>query len=161
MNYHNFSQKTNFIGGSDKFENMIFYMTTANIPGVTFTHPEIGGRFSSKVYLASDTMSHNNLSFEFLIDEDFLIYKDFMRWIKLSFKSTEGTFNDEPFTFWLQINNSKGNAVLNFEFYNCRIENIGDINLNVQEDTTEHTMSVDIKFDYFEIVEHTTMKLSI
>jgi hypothetical protein len=37
--------------------------------------------------------------------------------------------------------------------YNCRIENIGDISLSTQEDVTEHLMSLEFKFDYYEIVD--------
>ena len=157
MNYHNLAQKTNFLGGSDKFENLPFYITTLNIPGITFSFPEVGGRFSKKVYLPAGTMTFNNLTFEFLIDEDFSLYKDLMKSITNSYNPEEGTFKSEDFTFWLQINNNKGNKVMNFEFYNCRIENLGDINLNTQDDSTEHTMTLDIKFDYFKIVENPNM----
>lgn len=154
MNYHNLAQKTNFIGGSEKFNLLIFYITSVNIPGINFSLPEAGGRYSTKVYLPSDKITYNNLTFEFLIDEDFELYRQFYSHIKDIINPENGTFNNDPFTFWLQINNNKGNKVLNFEFYNCRIENIGDIMLSTQEDVTEHTMTLDFKYDYYEIVEN-------
>ena len=160
MNYHNFAQKTNFIGGSEKFEDMVFYMTSVNIPGITFNLPEVGGRYSTKAFLASDKITYNNLNFEFLIDEDFSLYKDLMKTITKSYNPEEGTFKNEEFTFWLQINNNKGNKVMSFEFYNCRIENLGDINLNTQDDSTEHTMTLDIKYDYYKIVENPDMSFA-
>jgi hypothetical protein len=153
MNYHNLAQKTNFLGGSDKFENLPFYITTLNIPGITFSFPEVGGRFSKKVYLPAGTMTFNNLTFEFLIDEDFGIYRDFMNHIKNIVDVKNGTFSDETFSFWIQLNNNKGNEIMKLEFYNCRIENIGDISLSTQEDVTEHLMSLEFKFDYYEIVD--------
>lgn len=153
MNYHNYAQKTNFIGGSTKFKDIIFYMTSVNIPGISFTLPEVGGRYSTKMLLPSDKMQFNGLSFEFLIDEDLSLYSDFMNYIMSTMNPEDGTFKNEPFEFWLQINNNKGNKVIYFEFYGCRIENIGDINLNTQDSETEHTMTLELRYDYFKIIK--------
>lgn len=153
MNYHNYAQKTNFIGGSTKFKDIVFYITSVNIPGMSFTLPEVGGRYSTKVLLPSDKMQFSGLSFEFIIDENFMLYKQFISHIFKSINPEDGTFNNDPFEFWLQINNNKGNKVMYIEFYGCRMENIGDINLNTQDDTTENTMTLELRYDYFKLID--------
>ena len=74
MNYHNFAQKTNFIGGSEKFDDMVFYMTSVNIPGITFNLPEVGGRYNTKAFLASDKITYNNLTFDVFVFIEYWLF---------------------------------------------------------------------------------------
>lgn len=153
MNYHNLAQKTNYIAGSDKLQLLPFYLTNVNIPGINFSHPEIGGRYGSKLNVIGDSITYNSLSFEMLIDEDFLIYHEFTDKIIQSINPEKGTFASIEFDFWIQINNNKGNKLFKIEFYNCKIESLGDIMLDTQDDITEHTLSVEIKYDYYKIIK--------
>lgn len=149
MNYNNFAQKTNFLASSDKLNLAPFYLTNVNIPGVNFSYPEVGGRYGSKIFMAGDNIQYNVLSFEMLIDEDFNLYNEFFDKILENINVESGKFADNTFDFILQINNNKGNKLMKFEFFNCRIESIGDIQLDTQDDITNHTMSVEIRYDYF------------
>jgi len=155
MNYNNLAQKTNYIAGSDKFKNVPFFLTAINIPGLVLNHTEIGGRASTRMNISSDTINWNALSFEMLIDEDFEIYKELLGIIKKNIQLKNGTFVDFFFDFWIELSNSKGNKILRIDFSNCRISSIGDITLDTQDEATEHTLSMDIVFDYFEIEEGT------
>ena len=130
MNYNNLAQKTNWKAGTDKFPLMPFYLTNISIPGMNFSLPETGSRFGSRINLPSDTIIFNSLSFDFLIDEDFEIYRTFYSYIINSINPEKGTFADISFDLWVELNNSKGNKIMKFEFYNCRIESIGDIELD-------------------------------
>lgn len=156
MNYNNLAQKTNFVAGSDKFDTLPFYLTTVNIPGVNFSYPEVGGRGSTRLNLAADTITYNALSFEMLVDEDFKIYHEFMDKIVKNISVKGANFADNTFDFWVEINNNKGNRLFKVEFHNCRIETIGDIMLDTQDDITEYTLPVDIKYDYYEIIKDGT-----
>ena len=158
-NYHNFSQKTNWSAGSDAFDDVPFYLTAVNIPGINLSHLEVGGRTSTTMKISADTVSYSSLSFDMMIDEDFNIYKEMMKCVNIGINVENGTFGLDTFDFWLQLNNSKGNKVLKFDFYNCRIESIGDIFLDSQDESTEHTMGVEIVFDYFLIEDNPTMTL--
>jgi len=153
MNYTNLAQKTNFIAGSDQFENLPFYLTTVSIPGITFSHIELGGRTGAKMLAQGDTATFNNLTFEMLIDEDFTIYHEFMDEVRKSINVETGTFADRSFSFWVEINNSKGNPLFKIEFYECRIESIGDIELSTQDSETEYTMSVDVKYTHHNVIK--------
>jgi hypothetical protein len=153
MNTNNLAQKTNFTAGSDQLQFTPFYLTSVNIPGVNFSHPELGGRSGTKFNVTSDNITYNPLSFEMLLDEDFKIYHEFMRKINKSISPETGKFESVEFDFWVVINNNKSSPLFKMEFHNCRIETISDIQLDVTDDMTEHTLSVDIKYDYFEIVK--------
>lgn len=153
MNYNNLAQKTNWTAGTDKFPLVPFYLTNISIPGMNFTVPETGARFGSRINLASDTISYNSLNFDFLIDEDFEIYRTFYSYISDSINPEKGTFADITFNLWVELNNSKGNKILKFEFFNCRIESIGDIELDTTSIETEGTMNLSIKFDWFKLVD--------
>lgn len=154
MNYHNLAQKTNWTAGSDKFPLLPFYLTNVSIPGMSFSIPESGARYGSRINLASDTVTYNSLSFDFLIDEDFEIYKTFYMYLLESINPEHGTFADKSFNLWLELNNSKSNKIMKFEFYNCRIESISDIELDTTSDETEIVMNLGIKFDYFKLLDN-------
>jgi hypothetical protein len=153
MNYNNLAQKTNYLAGSDKLGLLPFYLTSVNIPGVNFSHPEIGGRYGTRLNVTGDTLIYNALAFEMLIDEDFKIYHEFMDKVFKNINPESGSFATQEFDFWIQVNNSKGNKLFKIEFYNCRIESIGDIIMDAQDEITEHNMSVDIKYDYYKVIK--------
>lgn len=158
-NYHNLAQRTNWIGGSDSFEHVPFYLTSVNIPGISMSHPEIGGRAATLMSVPADNIDYNSLVFEMLIDEDFEIFKEMMGIVKKGINVETGNFGTFDFDFWLQLNNSKGNRVMKLDFKNCRISSVGDIELNTQDETTEYTMSVEIIFDYYDIEDNPHMTL--
>lgn len=152
MNIHNFAQRTNWTAGSDRFPLIPFYLINLSIPGMNFSLPEVGGRSGVKINLGSDTVTFNTLNFSFLIDENFEIYKKFYEYL-IEFVNIESNkFNNDQFSFWVELNDNKSNKILKFEFYNCRIESIGDIELDTTNPETEITMDLSIKFDYFKIV---------
>ena len=103
---------------------------------------------------------HRGTSVEFglaqrYVDEDFQIYHEFMDKVLKNVEPETGKFQNEEFDFWIEINNSKGNKLFKVEFYNCRIESIGDIQLDSQDDAPEHTMSAEIKYDYYKTIRGT------
>ena len=153
MNYANLAQKTNFIASSPAFNKIPFFLTSINIPGLTMSHQEIGGRNSTKMNIGADTMTWNGLSFEMLIDEDFEIYKEIMGIVRSNINVSTGTFKDFYFDFFIEVSNNKGNKVLRLDFSNCRIMSFGDIQLDTTDDGTEHSMSIDMIFDYYEIAK--------
>ena len=48
---------------------------------------------------------------------------------------------------------------MKIEYHNCQIESVGDISLDTQDDGTQHTMSMELKFDYFTIEKDERPKL--
>lgn len=151
MNYNNLAQRTNFIAGSEQFKNLPFFLINVNIPGITLSHPEVGGKHGARMNLSGDTAVFNSLAFEMLVDEDFIIYQEFMNIIRKNIDLKTGTYSDFYFDFFIELSNNKGNKVLKLDFTNCRIESIGDIILDSQDDSTQYTMTIDMRYDYFEM----------
>lgn len=155
MNYNNLAQNTNFLAGSSKLQLTPFYLQSVNIPGVSISHPEIGGRSSHKMKLTGDTVQYNPLSIELIIDEDFLIFHEFMDIVNQNISSETGTFGDLSFDFWVEVTNSKGNKLFKVEFDNCRIESIADVFLNTQ-DIDSQILSVSFLYDKYRIIKGTS-----
>lgn len=151
MNYHNLAQKTNYIAGSNKLELSPFYITTLNLPGINLSHVELAGRAGSKLNVTGDTITYNTLSIEVLVDEDFKVYHEFMDKIFDNINQTDGTFKTIEFDFWVEVSNSKGNKLFKMNLHNCRVESVGDVQLDSSDDTTEYTLPIEIKYDYYDL----------
>ena len=152
INTRNYSQKTNFMCGASTLELLPFYVTTLTIPGINVVIPEISGRAGAPVFMAAANINFNPLSLEVLLDENYQIYKDLIKCIKVDVET--GTFENTFFDFWTVVTNYMGVPVMKIEYYNCNIEVISDLSLAVNDDITEQVFSVDIRFDYFKIVEN-------
>lgn len=152
INTRNYSQKTNYMCGSNTMDLLPFYVTTLNLPGITTNVQELSGRQGAITNLTPATMSFNSLSLEVLLDEDFKIYRDIIKNIKIDVKT--GTFESAYFDFWTSFTDDMGKVIMKVEYHDCIIESLGELSFATNDDTTEQTFSIDIKFDYFEIVDN-------
>lgn len=152
MNYNNLAERSNFIAGSSQFKHIPFFITSVNIPDITIDHPEVsGGRFSHNLKLPGDTIRYGILSFEMLVDEDLLIYEELYNLLEANTNAENNTFGDFSFDFFIEVNNNKGNSVMVFDFENCRINNIGSLNLETTDDLTNYRMTIEVFFDKFKL----------
>jgi len=151
MNVNNFAQKTNFSAGSEALQLTEMYLQSVNIPGMSFSHPRISGRSGTQLNLTGDTITFNDLSFELLVDENFQIYHEFTNKIFNTVNPLSGSFASIEFDFWVQVNDSKGYPLFKIVFNTCRVESIGDIDLNSTSEETEFLLPVQIKYNYFNI----------
>ncbi len=150
INTRNYSQKTNFQCGTISMELLPFYVTTLQIPGISTIIQEVSGRSGAPVNFSPANMLFSNLSLEVLIDEDYKVYKDIIKNIKIDVET--GTFELAYFDFWTSVTNDMGKVIMKIEYYNCIIEAIGEVSLAANDDTTEQVFSLDLKYDYFKIV---------
>ena len=150
LNIRNYSQKTNFMCGSIALELLPFYVTSINIPGITPSLQTVGGRDGASLSMSPANVTYSSLSMEVLIDEDYSIFKEIVSHVHV--KPEMGTFENKYFDFWMVVTNDMGKVVMKIEYYSCLIESIGDVMLAANDDTTENTFSVDIKFDYYKII---------
>jgi len=150
INTRNYSQKSNFMCGSNILQLLPFYVTTLNIPSITTTIQEISGRQGAIVNMSPTSITFGTLSLEVLLDEDYSVYKDIVSNVHVDVET--GTFKNLYFDFWTEVTNDMGKSVLKIEYYNCLIENIGELSLAANDDMTEQVFSLDIKYDYFKII---------
>ncbi len=152
QNTRNYSQKSNFMCGSEELDLLPFYVTSINVPGITFSIPEVNTRNGTMINLSPDVIEFNSLSMELLLDEDYNLYKEVMDLIFKNINVESGTFADNVFQFWCEVTDDLGKSVMKIEYYNCRIESVGDLQLDTTDETTETVFSLELKYDYFKIV---------
>jgi hypothetical protein len=151
MNIRNYSLKTNYICGSNTLDLLPFYVTNINIPGLNFSLPEIGGRSGIKLNMSSDSVTFNGLSMEILMDEDYKVYNEIMNIVFSHINVETGTYADFSFHFWCEVKDDMGKNIMKIDYYDCRIETVGDLTLDSTDETTEQTFNMDLKYDYFKI----------
>jgi len=152
INTRNYSQKTNYMCGSSTMEILPFYVTTLNLPGITTNIQEVSGRYGAPTNITPSNMTFNSLSLEVLLDEDFKIYKDIFKNIKIDV--TTGTFQSAYFDFWTAFTDDMGKVIMKVEYHDCLIESLGELSFATNDDTTEQVFSLDLKYDYFNIVDN-------
>lgn len=152
MNYNNLAQKTNYLCGSNELEFGPMYLQSFSLPGMSFSHTEIGGsRFGAKLHTQADSVSYSDLNFTLLIDEDFKVYHEFFEKVMKGFNPECDKFANQEFNFWVIVTNNKGYPLFRTDYYSCRISNIGDIELATNDDSTFNTLSVTINFDFYKV----------
>lgn len=149
MNYNNLALATNYIASSPAFKNIPFFMTNVVLPGWSINHHEYNGQFSTMMNAGGNIINYNVLSLDLLIDEDYIIYGELYDLLQKHINIEDGTFDDFTFEFFIELTNSKGNKVMKFDFYNCRIASVLDIVLDSQTQDTQITLSMDIVYDYY------------
>jgi len=159
INTRNYSQKTNYQCGSNDLKLVPFYATEVNLPGVSTNIQEMSGRAGAAVNLSPADMVYNPLNITVLLDEDYKVWQDILS--NINIRVSEGTFDDKYFDFWIEVYNDMGHKVMKIEYYSCLVESISDLTLGTNEDTTEQTFSVDLKYDFFQIINDETPKLRI
>lgn len=151
MNIHNLAQKTTWMLGSNKLELFQVYLQEFSLPGVSFNHPEVYSRPSSKVYLVADSITYNNLSTTILLDENYKVYFELMQKVLAQFNPETGAFSSQVFDLFVILQDQKGHDIFKVNFNNARISSIGDISLSTQGDEPYNTLTVDFVYDYYTI----------
>lgn len=151
-NFSNLQNLTNFIQVSPALENIPFFLQRVNIPGLNSSPEQINTRSGNRFHLGQDTLEFNPLSIEMLIDEDLEIWLELQRFVRGKIRK-DGTFDVTPFDFILTINNNKGNKLFNIVYEDCRITMISDIQLDTTSTLQHHTLSIELQYDRYEIIQ--------
>ena len=149
MNINNLAQNINFIVGSNELRLPLYYLQTAILPGVSFSHPEAGTRYGSKLHFHADSLTFNQLNLGFLLAEDFSNYNEFINRIYSEYNPKNGTFKTNDFNLFLIPCNLKGSSLYSVVFHNCKLESIDDIDLSTNDDSDFKTFNVNIVYDYY------------
>lgn len=151
-NANNIAQKTNFILGTSMLPKSVMMCQTVSIPGVSVSHPAIGGRFGVQLHVGADKTDYSEVSFDVLLDEDLEIFKEVLSLMQKQVQPGTGVFEDLDWEFWLQVNNNKGHALFRIDFVHSRLVSLSDISLDSMDDG-QNTMTLTITYDYYTISE--------
>jgi hypothetical protein len=151
-NTRNFTHNSNFFFGTNLFgEETMFNIQTCNLPGLNFSHIQTG-RQSSLLNFQGDTLTFNDLTVDIIVDEDLEIWKDIAGSMLKMRDAESGHGELIEKNSWLDIHDDNGKSVLKLRFKNCLIESIDDLAYNTNADDEIITVSVTIKYDYYEII---------
>jgi len=152
INNNSFSTNTNIEIGSNELGDFWLNVVSCNIPGISFSPPEIDGRSGRIVTLAADNVMFSDLVITILLDKDWemynTIYNTFLEMIDLD----KGTFKQKKFNMWLQINDSIGKNIKKFEFYGARLIDVGEFDMDIRDaEDSNIEILLTFRFDYMKV----------
>ena len=164
--------KNNFRLLIDKIPTTEYYIKKCNIPGVQFTEIAQGAGVGLDAYFPGDKVTFENLSVDFLVDEDLGNFAEMYNWIDsivpLSDPKLYGSYTDTAVTktnvlastnndlnqysdITLVINTNKNIANRYIRFHDCFPISLGSIELEAGADAEPAVVSVSFRFTYYEI----------
>ena len=103
--------------------------------------------------LQGDTLTYTDLTLNFLMDENLVIWKETLhKMLKMRDPNTTVGGQLEKYGY-LEIHDDNSKEVLKLEFVNCMIESIDDMQFSTVQDDKIITYSVTIKYGHYNIVE--------
>ena len=161
-NINNLANPTNFICGSGDLDLTQIYCTSVTLPGINLNNPFLTTSAGSALNLGGDNIMFNTIQLSLLIDEDYEIYFEFLTKLQNSISSTNSTFANIEFDFFIDINNSKGVHIFKVNLINARLQAIGDVELETSSEETQMVLPIELVFDYIEYTKSgTTLTLRV
>ena len=149
--FNNLAQTSNFEFGCPDLDFSTKYVTQCNIPGLQLSHFETGSRRGAKIHVQGDTVTYNDLSVTYLMDEEFDLFFQFYDKFMSNFNPEDGTFSLGDFNCYVQINDNQGDPIFRVDYYNCKLASYDDISLDSQNDQEFFTFNVNYSYDYYKI----------
>jgi hypothetical protein len=149
MNSVNFAQNSNIMAGSPSLKIAPLFLSSINVPGISFSHPELGGRNGSRFSLNADSVTYSDLSFTVIVDENLIAYKELIDVAKSQLDFSTGTFTQLVFDFWIVVTDSLGKDTMKWTFHNAKIESIGDMSYEYSSEESSFLLDVSLKYDRF------------
>jgi hypothetical protein len=167
-----FASPTQFRFNLLKTPNVEYFVTSVNLPGISFSgEANMNTRFKS-IALMGDTLEFEDLELTFLVNEDLSNYREVHDWITgIGFpKDTEqfrtaSSENSELRPNTSNLNNpntmasdasltlltNKNNPALKVNFKNCYPNSLSGLTYNTQvTDTEQLTATASFKYDFYE-----------
>jgi hypothetical protein len=167
-----FASPTQFRFNLLKVPNVEFFITSVNIPGISFTgDASMNTRFKSISFMG-DTMDFADLELSFLVNEDLSNYREIHDWMigigfpqnTQQFKTATAEFEGlkpsggnlvDPSTLQsdatLTLLTNKNNPTLRVNFKGCYPTSLSGITYNTQvTDSEQLTAQVTLKYDIYE-----------
>lgn len=153
-NLRNFTHSSNFIFQTNLFTNeeTNYNVQEAPLPGLSFSHIQ-ASKSSAFLNFQGDTLTYNDLTLNFIMDEKLVIWREIVSsMLKMRDPYTTEGENIEKSSY-LEIHDDNSKIVLKLEFINCMIESIDDLQYSTNTEDEIITCSVNIKYDYYTIVQ--------
>jgi hypothetical protein len=147
INNNSFSTNTNIEFGSNDLGDFWLNAVQCNIPGISFSPPEIDGRGGRMFTLPADNVQFSDLIITVLLDKDWEVYDIIFDTFVEMLNIEEGTFKQKKFDMWLQLKDSKGNLVKKFDFYGTRLIDVGEFDMD-SRDSEDSNIEIILTFRF-------------
>lgn len=136
------------------FRDLSMPCQSTNLAGVNASMPFLPARGSNNgVPQPADTIDYEELTLEFLHDDDMESYFMLMEWFNsVHLKNTNIKEEDFYSTIDLTVKNKQHQDVLRIVYFNCLPSSIGGVQMSVKDDSTYITNSVGVMYSHYKIV---------
>jgi len=145
-----FANPTQFRFVIQKLPNTEFFITGANVPGISSPPAEQGSPFKA-IPQANNVLEYEPLEITFLLNEDYSNYEEVYNWLMglgfpEDYKQSERTYSDAT----LIILTNKNNPIAKFTFHDTFPTSLSGVNYSVQAtDTSQIEITVTLDYTIF------------
>jgi len=148
------STSTDLRWGSNVLKNVFYLAQSFNIPGLSFSNPQLGSRGGVREILGGDTVEFSTLNLDIMIDREWNVYDEVFNNFIESINVKKGKFsNKKSFDVWLEVYDSLNKkSIKKFWFRDCRVQSIGDIEMDIRDgEDSSITVLISLEFNYMEM----------
>ena len=151
INNNSFSTATNITFGSNVLDGIWLNAQSCIIPSLSLSPPKIGGRRGAQINLAGDTVTYTDLTIDVILDKEWEVYDNIYKYFLDGLNVEKGTFSSQAFDLWLEIRDGSGKPRKKFWFYNCRLNDLGEVPVsNIDAGDELNVFTLAFTFDYME-----------
>lgn len=150
-NYNN-AQSSNWYAYIPGYDGLTFKITKFSLPEITAGETPIGNITQFIMNESGDHIIYEDLTFEFLVDENFLNYRKLYMWMR---SNTKDGIADTTSIFIHLLDNDKKFQGVEIEFLEAFPVNLSKIDFESDGNTPEIGCSVTFKFSAFDFVDET------
>jgi len=150
--------KNNFRLLIDKIPNTEYYVKKCNIPGVSFSELAHGAGVGLDAYFPGDKVTFENLSVDFLVDEDLANFKEVYDWmnaiVPIKDPKDYGDYvkvDDEVSDITLITTTNKNIPNRYFRFHDCFPIGLSGLEFESGADGESVVATIEFKFTYYDI----------
>lgn len=151
--------ETYFMFNMTKVPNMTYFCQRVNLPALNLEGIEQPSRYGARIFKAGDAYNHEDLTVEFLVDEEMKNWLEIHDWLRsaANYKDTKEFVGEDVFTTGaeLMILNSSYQPQLVVEFSNVIPTSIGGLQFDsTTEDPQAITATATFKFTTYDIIRN-------
>lgn len=142
-----------------EMSNLIYFLQTVNLPGVSTSEVPVETPFSA-TFRHGDKLVYEPLNMTFLVDEELRVWEDTYNWFKSQtfpkdyreYSKINGVKRKIYYDAILTINTNANNPAIRIKFFDCFPVSLSEIMFSTA-DSADNNMTADVTFRYdrFEI----------
>jgi hypothetical protein len=145
-------QSSNWFAHIPGFDELTFKIKKFSIPAVTAGVTSIGNITSFVLEESGDHITYEELTFDFLVDENLLNYRKLYKWMR---ENTRVGIADTTSIFIHATDNNKMFQGVELEFLEAFPIELGELEMESDGDVPEVTCTITFKFTAFDFVDET------